>query len=321
MKNILKRTITAGTAALLSLMGLTGCMGNAPSHADDDTVRIIASNFALYDFARLYESDGIVAEMLIAPGSESHDLEATLADISTISSADIFIYAGGESDLWVDAAFESLKNAGEGIIRINALSLITGEVYESHEHHDHEDENHAHESHAEADEHVWTSIPNAITLIEEIGKAIEQADETKTIPDKAADYIQKLSDLDTEYRQTVSDAARTKIAVADRFPFTHMAREYNISYSAAFEGCSSNVEVPLSVINDMIGEVKAESLPAVFYIEFSDRTAGDTVCGETGAIPLLLHSCHNVTKAELESGVTYLDLMTQNLAHLKQALN
>lgn len=312
----LKRILTAGGAVLFTALCLTGCMGNGSTLSDDGKVRILATNFALYDFARLYESEGIEAEMLIAPGSESHDLEATLADISAISSADIFVYSGGESDLWVDAAFASLGEAGESIIRINALSFITGEEYDSHDH-----EEHDHESHAEVDEHVWTSIPNAIALIEEIGRAVGEANGTNQTPDGAKEYIEKLADLDMEYRQAVASAKRTEIAVADRFPFFHMAEEYGISYSAAFEGCTSNVEIPLSVISEMIGEVKEKAIPAVFYIEFSDRTAVDAVCAETGAVPLLLHSCHNVTKAELDSGVTYLDLMTRNLANLKEALD
>ncbi len=313
MKLPLRRTIALGL--VLAALGTTGCTGTADTTDPGDTVKILATNFALYDFARVYVTDGVEAEMLIAPGSESHDLEATLSDISAISEADIFLYAGGESDLWVDDAFEALGEAGDSIIRINALEFITGETCEIHDH-DHAD----HESH-DLDEHVWTSIPNAIALIEEIGSAVKEADETKFSPDRAEAYIASLTELDNAYREAVSAAKRKEIAVADRFPFTHMTEEYGIAYSAAFEGCTSNVEVPLSVINGMITEVKEKALPVVFYIEFSDRTAVDAVCAETGAVPLLLHSCHNVTKADLDAGVTYLDLMTRNLDNLKQALN
>ena len=42
---------------------------------------------------------------------------------------------------------------------------------------------------------------------------------------------------------------------------------------------------------------------------------------ETGAEPLLLHSCHNVTRREFESGVTYLQLMEQNVENLRKGLN
>ena len=40
-----------------------------------------------------------------------------------------------------------------------------------------------------------------------------------------------------------------------------------------------------------------------------------------GATSLLLHSAHNVSQAELDAGVTYLDIMRENLKNLKEALN
>lgn len=308
----MRRFWRGALAAFAVLTGLTGCIANDGVPVSDEKVKIVATNFALYDFARVYETDGIEAEMLIAPGAESHDLEATLSDMSVIADADVFVYAGGESDVWVDAMFASLGEAGEGIIRINALEFIEGEAEE------HTQEEHDHGTH---DEHVWTSIPNAIALIGEIGNAILRADETKVFPEAVSAYVADLAALDGEYRAMTETAQRREIAVADRFPFTHMAEEYGIGYSAAFEGCSSNVEVPLTVINDMIGEVKTKELPVVFCIEFSDRTAVDAVCAETGAKALQLHSCHNVTKEEFDGGVTYLDLMTQNLENLTIALN
>ena len=46
----------------------------------------------------------------------------------------------------------------------------------------------------------------------------------------------------------------------------------------------------------------------------------EIISEETGAEPLLLHSCHNVTRREFDSGVTYLDLMEQNVINLKKGL-
>ena len=47
----------------------------------------------------------------------------------------------------------------------------------------------------------------------------------------------------------------------------------------------------------------------------------DCICEATGAKKLLLHSCHNVSKDDFENGATYLSLMKQNVAALKEALN
>ena len=37
-------------------------------------------------------------------------------------------------------------------------------------------------------------------------------------------------------------------------------------------------------------------------------------------MPLLLHSCHNVTRKQFDEGVTYLQLMRQNVENLRYGL-
>ena len=47
----------------------------------------------------------------------------------------------------------------------------------------------------------------------------------------------------------------------------------------------------------------------------------DVVSEDTGCRKLLFHSCHNVSAADLENGVTYLQLMWGNVNALKEALS
>ncbi|NTU77432.1 MAG: zinc ABC transporter solute-binding protein, partial [Alphaproteobacteria bacterium] len=67
--------------------------------------------------------------------------------------------------------------------------------------------------------------------------------------------------------------------------------------------------------------VRAESIPVVFYIEMSNQQMANTVAEATDAATMLFHTCHNVTKAEFESGATYLSLMQNNVLTLLVALN
>ena len=59
----------------------------------------------------------------------------------------------------------------------------------------------------------------------------------------------------------------------------------------------------------------------VFYIEFSNKKVANTICEETGAKAALLHSCHNVSAQDFKNGVTYYDLMNNNLKAIEGALN
>ena len=110
------------------------------------------------------------------------------------------------------------------------------------------------------------------------------------------------------------------IVVADRFPFRYLAETYGISYRAAFSGCSGDTEPSARTIAYLIDQVREKDLPAVYYLELSSHRVAEIISEETGARTLLLHSCHNVTRQEFDEGVTYLQLMEQNVENLKTGL-
>ena len=322
--------MTKKTAMVLSLLLIFGCVfsGCAASDGDDGGMSVVTTNFALYDFARAVCGEDAEVTMLISPGSESHDFEATLGDVAKIASADLFVSVGSED--WADDIFTAIGEEGVAVSRITAMEHC--EVYGSecelpgHDHnhsaHDHNHPAHDHEG-EEVDEHVWTSIGNTLILLEAIAEEMVRID-----PENRDDYLSRmqayadeLKELDRQYREMISQAKRKTIVVADRFPFLYMADEYGLEWHAAFSGCSSDTEPALSVINDLIEEVRAEEIPAVFIIELSDgRTAG-AVAYETGCEILTLQSAQNVTKEEFRDGVTYTDLLRDNLEALRTALN
>ena len=71
----------------------------------------------------------------------------------------------------------------------------------------------------------------------------------------------------------------------------------------------------------LIDKVREEQIPAVYYLELSSPRVAEIIGEETGAEPLLFHSCHNVTRHQFDSGVTYLELMEQNVKNLKKGLS
>ena len=71
--------------------------------------------------------------------------------------------------------------------------------------------------------------------------------------------------------------------------------------------------------NTVYDQVK--KIPAVYYLELSSPRVAEIIGEETGAEPLLFHSCHNVTRHQFDSGVTYLELMEQNVKNLKKGLS
>lgn len=289
-------------------MSFSSCANNTD---DDGRLTVVATDFALYDFARAVCGEACDVHMLLSPGTESHDFEATLEDIALLSETDVFVYVGGESEEWIPDVLEAAGKTD--VTSVCAVELVETYIVdtvdgEEHDGHDHE-----------IDEHVWTSIPNAITIMNAIGEAVHGEDEA--FEDASGSYITELLNIDTDIRETVASGKRQTVIFADRFPFRYFTEEYGLSYCAAFSGCTSAVEPSLNAVNTLIERVTSEDIPYIFVIEDSDRKTAEAIARETGAEILELHSAHNVSREDFENGVTYADIMRKNAENLKIALN
>ena len=163
----------------------------------------------------------------------------------------------------------------------------------------------------EYDEHVWTSPVNAQKIAAAIAAAAEARDaaDAGIFQKNLAAYTARLKKLDEAYREVVANAKSKTLIFADRFPVRYFTEEYGLDYYAAYPGCAEDAEPSAKTVAFLIDKVRQGGVPYVLYIEFSNQKMADTVCEDTGCGKLEFNSCHNVSKADFESGVSYLDLM------------
>ena len=185
------------------------------------------------------------------------------------------------------------------------------------------DEDDGHGVEIEYDEHIWTSPVNAKKLAGVLAEVLAQEDpaHAASYAENCASYQDKLTELDAEFREVVSHAKRRLVVFGDKFPLRYFFDEYGLEYRAAFSGCSTDTEPSAKTIAYLIDKVREEQISAVYYLELSSPRVAEIIGEETGAEPLLFHSCHNVTRHQFDSGVTYLELMEQNVKNLKKGLS
>lgn len=307
----MKKTLALLLAAILLYPLLAAC--SIDGGMATDALSIVTTTFPPYDFARAVTGDASTITMLIDPGTETHSYDPSPKDIRLIQNADVFIYGGGESDAWMDGILSTLDTDGVTVLSMTELVPL---LAESHDHeHDHGD--------TVYDEHVWTSPKNASLLVAAIRTAITEADpENAALYEaNAAAYIAEIDALTADFAALIEGSGRERIVFADRYPFLYFSETFGLSYFAPFAGCAHETEPGAQTVADLIDLVKTEEIPAVFYIEFSDRRLADAVAEATGCETLLFHSCHNVTRTEWDAGVTYVSLMRQNLDNLRKALS
>lgn len=193
---------------------------------------------------------------------------------------------------------------------------------DDHDHSDYVDHD-GHEETIEYDEHIWTSPVNAMKLVDVIGETLAEADSAHAEVFRlgAENYKKELEEIDAGFREVSRNRKRNMIVMGDKFPFRYLADEYQLDYRAAFSGCSSDTEPSAKTIAYLIDKVKEEQIPVVYYLELSSHRVSEIIGEETGAEPLLLHSCHNVTRAQFDSGITYAELMRQNIENLRKGID
>lgn len=317
-------------------LALCACGQQAQAPETDGGVKIVATVFPAYDFARQIAGDDGNVTLLIPPGSEAHSYEPTPQDIIRIQNCDLLVCNGGESEAWLDEILGGMDREIPAVVMLDCVDALTEEVKEGmqvhghdhgHDDHDHDEhDGHDHDDHEEHeeeyDEHVWTSPVNAQLICRAISAALCEADpaHASDYTARCTDYCAELQALDADFRSVIANAKRHTLIFADRFPVRYFVEEYGLDYFAAFPGCADDAEPSARTVAFLIDRVREEQAPAVLYIEFSNQKMADIVCEDTGCKKLLFNSCHNVTADQLRGGVTYLELMRGNLETVKEAL-
>ena len=299
--------------------------------------KVVASNFASYDFLRAIIGDNKDVELtfLLGPGKDAHSYDPTAGDLIKIQDSDLFVYVGGEMEKWSDKVVDSLDTTGTEIICIADFvetmeeKEVDGAEELEHDHdHDHEEgeehhEEHEHEHEEDAfDEHIWTSPENAIKMVNALEKAMEKIDnENATKYKENADkYIAQIKDVDSKIQNIVDNRKRNRLIFADKMPMQYFIDYYKLEVSAAFDGCSTEVDPSAKTIAYLQNKVKEEKIPVIIYIELNPGTVAKTIADETGAEAMQIQTLHNVSLDDFNKGETWVSLMTRNIDVLKKAL-
>lgn len=333
---------------------------NSIEKGNSNKISIVCTTFPQYDWVKNIlgeEAERFYVTLLLDNGVDMHSYQPAVKDIATAGSSDLFIYVGGESDTWVEDALKEAKN--KDLKAINLMETLDNFVKEeevvegmqeerkslghSHEKSSKEKQEQTQkESHEnsqeingqkeaadeepEYDEHIWLSIRNAEIMVKNIEKAIEQldSDNAKVYQNNAENYIKKLDTLDKQYANTIQNAKYKAILFGDRFPFRYMVDDYDLKYYAAFAGCSAETMAGFETVTFLAKKADELRLPVILTIENSDGRIAEAVKSNTtkkNQKILAMNSLQSVTKEQIADGITYLQVMQENLSVLSEALN
>ena len=325
----MKRLTVFILAFLLLIALLPGCV--QADKPEGRSISVICTVFPQYDWVRQIlgdKADNYELTLLLQNRIDLHNYQPSVDDLVKISTCDLFIYIGGESDKWVASALKDAAN--QNMIVINLLDVLgtaakTEEIIEGMEENEQDDQEIEDEDEIEYDEHIWLSLKNARVLCPVIYDALSAID-----ADNAAEYknnmnafIAALSALDMEYQAAVNAAPVKNLLFGDRFPFRYLVDDYGINYHAAFAGCSAETEASFETIIFLANKVDELNLNNIMVTESTDQSIAKTIISNTRGKNqriLVLDAMQSVTSSDVQNGTTYLSVMQSNLNVLKEAL-
>lgn len=290
----------------------------------DKGLKVIATIFPLYDFARQVGGDKVTVTMLLPPAADAHHYELKPDDIVRVSKTDIFLFTSFEMEQW---AYKIINAAAE---KTNMLAVETGQgasllpLSASNEHDaDHQPARQENEMEhaAKFDPHIWLDFDNAQKMIDNITTAFINKDpkNSETYKKNAQSYKLKLMELDKNYRAQLANCKSRTILHAGHWAFAYLAHRYNLKYVSAYNMSAESEPSPQQILT-LIAQVKGQKLTYIYYEDLMSPRLAQTIAGETGAGLLKLNNGHDISKKDIKSGESFISLMERNLVNLKKGM-
>ena len=311
---------------ILCLLVLFSFLGACQQLEDesDGKLKVIATIFPIYDFARNIGGDRVNVTMLLPPAADAHNYELKPEDIVKVSKADIFLFTNFEMEQW---AYKIIQAAGE---KTNVLAIETGNgafllpLSDEEEQHVYSGDTGQDEHKKPAskfDPHIWLDLDNAQKMVDNIAKAFINKDSRHSdyYLKNAHEYKLKLIALDQRYRKELAKCQTKTILHAGHWAFAYLSKKYNLIYVATSNVTADAEPTPQKIVF-LIEQVKAKNIPYIFYEDLVAPRLAQTIALETGAGLLKLSNGHDISKEDMKSGLSFILLMENNLNTLKKGM-
>ena len=262
------------------------------------SVRVVTSFYPVYA-ATLNVANGIEGvdvHNLASPHVGClHDYQLTTADARKLSEADLFLANGAGMENFLDKV--RAQNAQLKIVETSeGISLIKGNP------------------------HVWVSPKSAARQVDNIAKALSEADPENAdrYAANAAAYNEKLSSLGERMKSELAPFAGTPVvALHDAFPY--FARDFGLDIVGVIER-EPGQEPSAKELAGTVDLVRAKNVKVILAEpQYSDKAA-QTIARETGAKVYQFDPVATGPAEPPEARGAYLRAMDKNLEVLRTAL-
>lgn len=229
--------------------------------AQSGKTKVVTTFLPIYLFTKAVAGNVADVEILVPPGTEVHEYQATPQNVKAIATANVLVKNGLGLEEFLENTVKNAQNsklteidASKGIKPLNEISPVVKT--------DKEEEDHDHD-HAQGNPHVWLDPVLAKQQVTNIRDGLIAADPANkaTYEVNAAVYVKELESLNSEFQQTLQKIPScTFITFHDAFPY--LAQRYNLKQVAVVQIPEDQLS-PTDVQN-AVNAVKKYKVKALF---------------------------------------------------------
>ena len=284
MDTIIRTLLGAALSAAMAL----------PVQADE--LKVVTSFTVIADMARNVAGNAAEVVSITKAGADVHGYQPTPGDLVSASNADLVLYNGLNLEVWFDQFLDNLGDMPSATISagIDPIAITEGEYRDA------------------PNPHAWMGLDNALIYIDNIEKALSEAD-----PGNAAVYAANADAYKEEVRTTIEPlrAAIGEIPAEDRWlatcegAFSYLIRDFGMRELYLWPMNAEQVGTPQQV-RAVIDTVREHDIPAVFCESTVSQRPAQQVARETNAAYGGMLYVDSLTDSE-GAVPTYLDLLRE----------
>lgn len=293
---MVRRILASICIVLLVGVGITFAVRRNDNSADSSAkLRVAASYYPLYEFARQVGKDKITATNMTPAGAEPHDYEPSARTLADARRAPVFIYNGGHMEPWTDGFLQGYQytavKAGAGV------TLLVGR-----------------------DPHFWLDPVLAERIVDNVRDGLSKADPANSAyyARNAEEYKKQLRVLDTDFRDGLGHC-RLHTVISSHQAFSYLGRRYNV-HIVPIAGLDPEAEPSAGKLAELSAIVKKEHIGYIFFESLVSPKLATTIASETGAKTIVFDPIEGLSSENQKQGKDYLSLQRDNLRNLRLAL-
>jgi manganese/iron transport system substrate-binding protein len=288
--------VRKSTAFFMTVFGIAVALLYTANYVQaEERLKVVTTFTVLADMAQNVAGDAADVVSVTRPGAEIHGYQPTPGDIRRALDADLILWNGLNLELWFEQFLDNLGDVPSATLTegIDPIAIASGS-YEGL-----------------TNPHAWMGLNNALTYVDNIERALSEAD-----PANAEIYAANAAAYKGQIEETIAPLREAVLAIPEdqrwlvtcEGAFSYLARDFEMSELYLWPMNADAVGTPQQV-RRVIDTVRAEDIPVVFCESTVNTDPAEQVARETGAAYGGVLYVDSLSEAD-GPVPTYLDLLT-----------